>query len=49
MRRESGTSNKWNNRSLEEDTNNLGLAMADNRRRFNLSCCDKVQSRSKDK
>lgn len=52
MRRASGTSQsvaKWNNRSMEEDSNILKFMMAENRKKYNLSCGDFAESRSKGK
>ena len=33
---------KWNNRSVEEDPNVLKFMMAENRKKFNLSCGDAI-------
>jgi uncharacterized protein YlxP (DUF503 family) len=45
MRRASGASQshkKWNNRSLEEDESVLKFMMAENRKKYNLSCGDMI-------
>lgn len=52
MRRASGASQsgaKWNNRSMEEDPNILKFMAAENRKKYNLSCGDLAESRSKGK
>jgi len=38
----SNSNNKWNNRSVEEDPNVLKLMMAENRKKYNLSCGDVI-------
>jgi hypothetical protein len=49
QRRQSGTSlsnNKWNNRSVEEDPNIMKFMLAENRKKYNLSCGDFIDNRS---
>lgn len=45
LRRVSGTSHsqkKWNNRSVEEDPSVLKYMLAENRKKYNLSCGDVI-------
>lgn len=45
MRRLSGASHsqkKWNNKSIEEDPSVLRFMMAENRKKYNLSCGDMI-------
>lgn len=49
MRRQSGTSlshHKWNNRSVEEDPYIMRAILAENRKKYNLSCGDVIDNKS---
>lgn len=45
----SHSNQKWNNRSLDEDPSVLKFMMAENRRKYNLSCGDAIENKSKTK